>query len=779
MTCASAQVAGLTPAQLVAWLEGNPAGCVNDIAWTLDANLRGVLSTAHLTAVLNRIAAVGALYQGDDQQHLRSLMLFVHAAYYLKFYNAGDPGLFTLAATSAAAIAAFDAFAASNHVADFNATAASIAYDWVCAVDGAVLGDRYYAQWVAIVQAFNAEPQRRGDYGQGLAVWSVLLAVKRQIDINAAFKAAVNESLIDAAGVLALNDTLPSVNDYLPGNAINRVLRSICNAVPAWKAAAVAALSSARSTWPHLSPPWLWAVEALDNCNGCLDSQGVSICKAAAIADLEAQYLPNTYTFDDGALVVRTPLPLPQVQTLYHAAKIVEAQFNRLTQTITPLPGDPNGTLTMIVFGDCESYRNFAPFMYGIDTNNGGMYLEGRGTFYTYERTNDTYTLEELFRHEYTHYLVGRFIAQGMWNETPIYQNNRLVWFDEGMAEFCTWSTPDTGIKVRRRLVQMVQQDGQNRMTVSQILHATYGNFDFYRYAALLFAYWYKNDLPKLLTLIELVRAGNVANYDAMIAQLSANGALNTAYQQFLDGLVASLDTLDDPSTEMPPLTALDLADAPAVQAQVRTTRIGYLAVCSVAAVDANTRFSARGTLSGQLVGQKNLATAWRAFDADLNEMITALKQSNSNNFIAACGRFGQIRWVDSGGGQTYAMADYFLDGPLMHGVAQLQPLAQQITADVRSTRLGINGTVVLLNATTAEVRVTLTTRLYPDATSADVLLAELVDGKVELQNQLYAIRPPYYRDFTMDWAGAVQAVPYQNQQKYGLRNVIGQVRIG
>lgn len=746
--------------------------CLSDFVWTLDANMQGVLSNAHVIAVLNEIEAQAPAYVGDDQQHLLELMDFVHAAYYLKFYNPNNLALFTLNAVRPSAENAVDAFAASPHLDDFNATAASILYDWVNAVDAAVLGDRYYPQLVAILHTFTTDQARWNDYWQGVGAWATLLAINRQVGVNPAFPAVIDQSLLTELSALAANTNLPPAAQYLATNAI-WVLGGLCQNVPAWKAAAVQAITNARPLWPQFSAQWLWTVSTLDECNNCFDANNVKLCKADVIAQLEANDLPNTHTFDDGALVVRTPLTLADVQPLYHAVKAVEAQFNCLTQTIAPLPGDPTDVLTVILFGSRADYEKDAPFLFGLNTGNGGIYIEQDGTFYTYDRTpqESIYPLEELFRHEFAHYLVGRFLIAGMWGQAPIYQGGRMVWFDEGLAEFLTWSTTGSGIKPRKRLVGLVQQDGQNRMTVSQLLSAAYGDFKFYRYAALVFAYWYENDLATLLDVIGLARAGDVAGYDAKIAQLKADVNLPAAYDQFLTTCVTNTNALDDPSTTVPPLNALDVVTTADVQARVRQTRIGYLADCTVAVVNANTRFSARGVLSGPLGNQQDTVAAWKGFDDNLDEMIGELVQQGVNNFTALNARFGLIRWVDYAG-QSYPMADYFVEGPLTHFVPFLLLPAQQVTADFQSTRLGVNVQATLVDPTTVEATLSLTTGLYPNATAADVLAAALEDARSELRNQVYAIRPPYYRSLEVDWDGPMQTIPYANQQKYGLRNV-------
>ena len=102
-----------------------------------------------------------------------------------------------------------------------------------------------------------------------------------------------------------------------------------------------------------------------------------------------------------------------------------------------------------------DEYVGFQEFLFDLSTDNGGIYIEADATFYTYQRTSEesVFTLEELFRHEYVHYLAGRYIHQGLWGQTELYQDCRLTWFDEGLAEFLAGSTQAQGVAARRSVV--------------------------------------------------------------------------------------------------------------------------------------------------------------------------------------------------------------------------------------------------------------------------------------------------------------------------------------
>lgn len=769
--CSSADISGLTPAHLVAFLQTHSYDCVNQALWTFNSDVSSVLSNAHLTRALTEISNASPAYQGDDQQHLLELLDFVHAAYYHKVYHPADQQLFDPAVVAATAFAALDAFIASPHANDATDAAGAILFEWLAAVDSASIGEGYYTNLKSILHAFNADPNRAALYEQGVDLWTLFHLIQRAV-FQPAFVAKIDQPLIDELRVIAVNRSLVPGNTFLVTGALTTLGAIVCQA-PAWKAAAVAAITDAYDLYPPLSEPSLWAVSALE-CNNWTNAHGVQITKAALVPQVEALLFPNTWSFDDGALVVRTPLSLDRVQVLYHAIKQVESQFNRITETIAPLPDDPNPVLKVILHGSRADYRAYQSWLYGTDTNNGGIYIEQDGTFYTYDRTlnEDSYTLEELFRHELSHYLVGRFLIEGLWGATPIYDHGRMVWFDEGFAEFLAWSTSTEGVKTREHLVALVQADGNDRMTVGQVLHAAYGDFKFYRYAGLLFTYWYHKDIGTMKRFIDHARAGDGAGFDGLVNQLSADVTLEKSYQQYLDGLVATIGNLDDPHTTVPPLGVLDVSDPAHIQALVRQTRIGYLAECTLAEEAIDRRFSCRGQLSGPLGGGADPVAAWHLFDSSLNELLNVLLDDGTNNFHGASGRFGRIRFIDEGGGQVYPEAEYFVDGPLGPGPQVLQAPAAQVQADFHSTRLGINA-VATLNGPIVECRLPLTSQLYDNAVDGAVLSAALDQDLQQLRDDVYAIRPSYYRDFQCAFDGPAQVIQATMTQKYMLRDVL------
>jgi microbial collagenase len=797
MACTSDDLIPLAASQdLISYLQSHDWNCLQYL-WTYDANVRASYTTTHMDDVLKKIATVAQAYDGTNSQHLHELLFYVRVGYYHKFYHANDPGLFDPQVIHNDAVAAFGAFAMNAHRNDFTTVAAQIANEWINGVDASGLWDNWYAQLTGYAADFINAPARWQNYDQQFNVYSLFLAVERALAQDPAFDNEVDANFVSTLQQYAVNLTLPPGAAYLVPNAIV-VLGAIGAHVPGQKANAIAALNAAVNAQPANSPPWGWAVFELCSLNACPTINGQMLTWQQAQAQIDAALFPNPpYVFDDGAILVKTQVALDKIQAFYHAIKQVAAQFNRVTETIPPLEGDPNGVLKVTIYASQQDYQNYQPLLTGFATNNGGLYYEQNGTFYTYDRPDQpgNYTLEELFRHEYSHYLIERFLTAGLWGQTLIYQDaqgnpsNRMVWFDEGFAEFLTGSADVGGVKPRKHLANLVAADGPNgRMNLSQVFQAAYNGptgFTFYRYACFFFNFIYTQRRDLLRQFIDHVRSAGLVNdaatqaavigFDALTSQVGNDPQVEAAYQAYLDQIVANAANLNDPTTAVPPLNALDSNDVQQIQTQVRTTRIGYLASASVSTKALDTRFTCRGTLSGSVGNSQDVDAAWAAFNENLEEVLTDLRTKQLNNFQYTVARFGRIRF-QAEGNQVYPMADYYVEGPLGAENSVPPAPAARVQADFKSTRLG-GGAVCTFANGMVTCKLSISTQAFPQATPDAILQQQLADDLDELRDQVYAINPPYYRDFNCDFSGPAQTIAYQGNQKYLVRPVTATVK--
>lgn len=311
-------------------------------------------------------------------------------------------------------------------------------------------------------------------------------------------------------------------------------------------------LTDVMQTVPKLSELYFVAAEQIEQHFSGTDADNRRIDMAVLKQQGKEYYLPQRFEFDDGQFVFQTgdKLSKEQIERLYWAAKEVQAQFYRVIGNDQALEqGNTDDVLTVVIYNNPDEYR-MNRHLYGYETENGGIYIEGDGTFFTYDRTieQSIYSLEELFRHEFTHYLQGRYEVPGMWGRGPLYSGGRMQWFDEGGAEFFAGATRTEGIQPRKSVVGNLRYDSpERRMSVSDTVNAQYGSWNFYNYAFALYDYLYQNDFTTLDRIHDAIRLNDARAYEDVLTAMSSDASLNEWFQRDIDEQVASYDNLTVP----------------------------------------------------------------------------------------------------------------------------------------------------------------------------------------------------------------------------------------
>lgn len=292
-------------------------------------------------------------------------------------------------------------------------------------------------------------------------------------------------------------------------------------------------LDNCLDVYPYLSLQYFDAVDFISYYFSGKLVDGTTIDIEKIREEGKAHYLPNVYTFEDSSMVIRTgdKVTKDKVQRLYWASKEVEAQFHRVVGNDVELEkGNPDDVLTMVLYNSPKEYKLNLP-LYGYSTDNGGMYIEGDGAFFTYVRTSEEsiFSLEELFRHEYCHYLQDRYMVPGMWGTGDFYQDKdwRLTWFEEGSAEFFAGATRDEDVLPRKSQVSGLATDPSARFSTDKLLHSKYRSWDFYYYGFAFSDYMYNDRLDIFNNLVDSIIDNNVAGYDAYIETLSKSAPVD------------------------------------------------------------------------------------------------------------------------------------------------------------------------------------------------------------------------------------------------------------
>lgn len=774
--CSLEYIQNMTPQEFISFLKQHDTECIR-FFWSYSEKIGEFLNRNDiLLAVATEMKSLATSYQGTNVGHLNEMIDYIRIVYYQNYYHSEDIHIDD--ATKQKILEGFTLYQQNEHILDFNTDASKILQDWVAAVDTMKVAHLYFDTFKNILKISWEEKNRLNDYYQNVVLYYVFYSIYRSA-WNSEYQTVIDQETVELIRNFALDVSLLENKTWIINNAIWDL--GAMSLISKLHDSAIAVVTEAYDTYETYSEPWLWAVKVFDTWNNCETSRPEEkVCKEDVEEDLKAILFPNTYSFDDGTLVIKTPLENDKIQTLYHAVKEVESQFQRITETITPLPNDPNGTLTMMIYGSRDEYVKYHGWLYGLDTSNGGIYIETWGMFFTYDRTPEesNYSLEDLTRHEYSHYLTGRFLIEGYWGDEQIYENDRMVWFDEGFAEFLAGSTQMENVKPRKTLVELINQDGSNRMSVENLLSSSYGDFRFYQYAGTFFNYLYTDKKEALYEILTYARNADLGQFDEWVYSMKTNTGVNTEYQTYLDQLIANINSLENPQSQVPDLNNLDTNDPLNIQTGFRQSRLGYLGDCSLASIGMNPRFSCRGTLA-ILIENEDHTSAWEHFNNDLNEIITETKTRNTlNNFEAMNCRFANIHFEPWAEGKYYTASDYYCDGPLDSGNFEFLPFIEQVTTDFKNVRLGINAMCEEKSKGKASCRIDITTSVY-DAATEDSYLSEVLDNSlVELQNQVYATRPSYYRDLSCAFNGDMKTIGWENgTKKYALRPTVCEVK--
>ena len=604
--CPSVDVAALTGDALIDYIRTTSEGC---LAHTLHissnpsirADVPTIFSNRNMQSVFAEIEELAATYDGTNSTSMLQLWFFVQVGYdYHRFFSEETGvGPFN-AATDRAFLAASDAFAASDHFYAPNDEAAQTLYYYFETAFAAGLRRNHLAPIKKVLSGFT--PERAGGGTSAPQPWAFITVLRR---VHGAFEnqnegLILHQNFMDAlAQDLEFVEVMLQVTRYdffffleesdsytyrlrLLEEAIKILVRF--TQLDSLKEAAISALTSVLSEHPRLSSPFLAVARALENQ---VDCASLNICRDVLEREILAQALPNTYRFDNGAIVFKTPLDLEEkeVQLWYYATKEVQAQFHRLVETDEVVRDDVD-VFTVRIYSTKYDYTIFEAYLSYADTrgiNSGGFY--GGGIMGTFIRNS----LEETIRHEYAHYLADRFGLHGG------------PWFDEGLAEFLVSSTQTEGAPVRPNQVRYIASDDL-RLDPARLFNSTYsgnlGGGHFYYYADLFFHFMYQQRRTQLLELFDLLRSEDHTAYRTRISTWAADRQLAADFDAFLDEQIANVSWGTGSTPTYVPQTTGLTSDSPAeIENALQRINSDLGLRCQTVATEPSPRFGCVGTL--------------------------------------------------------------------------------------------------------------------------------------------------------------------------------------
>ncbi|MEV7236586.1 collagenase [Streptomyces sp. NPDC051020] len=670
--CTLDGIKNLSPEQFADFL-ADPAvtadGCLRDLIWTWDARLANVMSDAHVQAVSRRISSLAASHDGRNGTHLEEMFTYLHAVAYHDFSRS------EIDVTDAPTVDAMRAAVADfgNAARTFDVTPANANTLREALYAASAPGLRQHQLGLIKKVLATMDPGHTATNldsnwaGAALAALSVNYLGVYPGNNDTAFHAAVAQDASYRAVFKAFagyGHLKGTANAWVARDALSEFGRF--GQIAALRDETVAGLGqvldTAKSTFGAGSEQWAKVVSWLNYYDAC---KPYGVCKE----DIDKQLFPYTYAYDNGAIKVRTALDRATVDQLYYASKRVKAQFHRVVGSDQPLAGDTNSTLNIVLYASRADYENYHPILTDMGTNNGGIYIERGATFYTYQRRvpqDSSLTLEELFRHEYVHYLNGRFAVPGNFGEGPWYQGDRTTAMDEGTAEFFDGATRDDGIAVRKSLVRSVIDDtagGRPRMTVDQLLHATYDRdgFRFYSYAGTFFEFLWTERPSLLREMYGHLRANDPAGFDDWRNRLGADPYLQRDYDRFLDAQIAKVDQLFVPNTTFTPNGQLRDSSLESVRSTFSSATWNN-PDCVENGDTGKRRFICTGRITANLKDSRNPDQVFKDMSETVDYFILERAGAAANNLADMNCSFGPVEiWTNGAAGTS----SYSCDGPL------------------------------------------------------------------------------------------------------------------
>lgn len=258
------------------------------------------------------------------------------------------------------------------------------------------------------------------------------------------------------------------------------------------------------------SPQWANVADYLSyyNPNNC---QQFGVCNWKE--NLEANVLPVNYSCNSTVGIRAQQMTTPELQQSCDLMEKEEVLFHEILATgRQPVADDNNTELEVNIFNSADEYKDFAGTIFGINTDNGGIYLEGipseqdnQARFIAHEATWRDDVLVWNLGHEYVHYLDARFNLYGAQSHFD-QSTQKVVWWTEGLAEY---------ISKQNRNDDVINLARTQAFKLSEVMANTYDSGDdrIYGWGYLAVRFMFEEHRADVDELLVHARAGNSVNW--------------------------------------------------------------------------------------------------------------------------------------------------------------------------------------------------------------------------------------------------------------------------
>lgn len=521
---------GLSGDALVTAIKTSETGCINELFGLKGATAQRTFNEAKMVTVANALRTSSLSYDGTNAGSTLQLVLYMRAGYYVQFYDdaVGNYG----SALASAVRGALDAYIGNANFGRVDNVHGEVLAEVVTLIDSSGENARYLSTVSRLLDGYNTS--YNAHYWMKAAVNNAYTVLFRGHD-NDAFRAAVqaNSAIVDTLNRFVTRHfaQLGGEQDYLVANAgreMGRFLQYDGAVRTKVRPLAKSMLDRSQITG-NTAKLWMGVGEMVDfhdkaNCSY------YQLCDYTARID--AAVLPVRHQCSSTLRIRAQALTATELAQSCATVAGQEAYFHQQLATgKRPVANDNNSALEMVVFRSSDDYGTYAGALYGIDTNNGGMYLEGNPSVPGNQARFIAYQAEWLLpkfeiwnlTHEYVHYLDGRFDMFGDFNAA---MSQKTVWWVEGLAEYLSYSYR------KEDYVRAREQAATGAYKLSQIHGNDYasGSTRVYQWGYLAVRYMFEKRRGDVDSILGYFRPGNYTGYGTFMT------GIGTRYDQAFAG---------------------------------------------------------------------------------------------------------------------------------------------------------------------------------------------------------------------------------------------------
>ncbi|WP_105101564.1 M9 family metallopeptidase [Microbulbifer pacificus] len=546
-TCDAAGYAQNSGQALVDHILQSESSCINDL---YDGNSTSFASftSQKMITVANAAQQMAANYRAaDGDTSINKLFYFLRTGYYLQYYypdNVSFSGNVQNSVTGA-----LDTFVANPDFYALSSSNGSATIDAIVLIDSAEENARYLPVVKEWLQRWN--PQAAAISSLRASVNGIFNVLFRGHYSSTFINTAGSDSqLIQLLGGFARADwMLDSDAQFMQENAARELTRFLqYTTSPNYNTV----VAETHLLLDHYSMTgtgqgvWIAAASNADYYGDCAE---FDICGFEE--DLQQYVLAYHHTCSNSLKILAQDMNSVEFADSCAQLSDQESYFHQLLNTnYNPVADDLNTDLEVVVFDDWNEYNTYASLFYGINTDNGGMYLEGNPAIAGNQARFIAHEADWLrpdfevwnLTHEYVHYLDGRYNLYGGFADAKT-ESHKTVWWIEGLAEYVSKKNyNDTAVNLGR----------SGAFNLSEIFANTYssGQDRVYRWGYLAVRFMFEKHHNDVVQLLAYLRAGN---YDAYLNYLNNIGtSYDSAWQTWLQQVESTTDDGGDNGGDTP-----------------------------------------------------------------------------------------------------------------------------------------------------------------------------------------------------------------------------------